>query len=156
MRNKWVQNGVDICDWTVRNHLKEMGFTVKKAKRKLSLYHQWTKGKPHGLMKKLWIMRMTGAFLIKSTNMTTWRKHVHFYCALMKIASLVETEDMKRTTCKSALENYIKGKVDPERIQTVNHKRQRWCNKAQVAFWIFLLFLWFHNIFPSKIMSSAS
>uniref|UniRef100_A0A3Q2ZWT6 Transposase Tc1-like domain-containing protein n=1 Tax=Kryptolebias marmoratus TaxID=37003 RepID=A0A3Q2ZWT6_KRYMA len=34
MRNKWEETGVNVCDQTVRNHLKEMGFTYRKAKRK--------------------------------------------------------------------------------------------------------------------------
>uniref|UniRef100_A0A3B4Y4D5 Transposase Tc1-like domain-containing protein n=1 Tax=Seriola lalandi dorsalis TaxID=1841481 RepID=A0A3B4Y4D5_SERLL len=37
MRNKWTETGVDVCDRTVRNHLQEMGFTFRKAKRKPSL-----------------------------------------------------------------------------------------------------------------------
>uniref|UniRef100_A0A3Q3AU23 Tc1-like transposase DDE domain-containing protein n=1 Tax=Kryptolebias marmoratus TaxID=37003 RepID=A0A3Q3AU23_KRYMA len=39
VRNKWEETGVNVCDRTVRNHLKEMGFTYSKAKRKL----QWAK-----------------------------------------------------------------------------------------------------------------
>ncbi len=37
MRNKWAETGVNICDRTVRNGLKEMGFTYRKAKRKPSV-----------------------------------------------------------------------------------------------------------------------
>uniref|UniRef100_A0A8C1NF85 Transposase Tc1-like domain-containing protein n=1 Tax=Cyprinus carpio TaxID=7962 RepID=A0A8C1NF85_CYPCA len=37
MRNKWAESGVHVCDRTVRNRLKEMGFTYRKAKRKPSL-----------------------------------------------------------------------------------------------------------------------
>uniref|UniRef100_A0A4W6BIB5 Transposase Tc1-like domain-containing protein n=1 Tax=Lates calcarifer TaxID=8187 RepID=A0A4W6BIB5_LATCA len=37
MRNKWEETGVNVCDRTVRNRLKEMGFTYRKAKRKPSL-----------------------------------------------------------------------------------------------------------------------
>uniref|UniRef100_A0A4W6EFN8 Tc1-like transposase DDE domain-containing protein n=1 Tax=Lates calcarifer TaxID=8187 RepID=A0A4W6EFN8_LATCA len=30
MRNKWEETGVNVCDRTVRNRLKEMGFTYRK------------------------------------------------------------------------------------------------------------------------------
>uniref|UniRef100_A0A672Y5E8 Transposase Tc1-like domain-containing protein n=1 Tax=Sphaeramia orbicularis TaxID=375764 RepID=A0A672Y5E8_9TELE len=37
MRNKWEEAGVNVCDRTVRNRLKEMGYTYRKTKRKPSL-----------------------------------------------------------------------------------------------------------------------
>lgn len=33
MRNKWAETGVNVCDGTVRNRLKEMGFTYRKANK---------------------------------------------------------------------------------------------------------------------------
>uniref|UniRef100_A0A4W6E2X4 Transposase Tc1-like domain-containing protein n=1 Tax=Lates calcarifer TaxID=8187 RepID=A0A4W6E2X4_LATCA len=47
MRNKWEETGVNVCDRTVRNRLKEMGFkrkpplTPKQKKPRL----QWAKEK---------------------------------------------------------------------------------------------------------------
>uniref|UniRef100_A0A3B5QK18 Transposase Tc1-like domain-containing protein n=1 Tax=Xiphophorus maculatus TaxID=8083 RepID=A0A3B5QK18_XIPMA len=37
MKHKWEEVGVNVCDRTVRNRLKEMGFQYRKAKRKPAL-----------------------------------------------------------------------------------------------------------------------
>uniref|UniRef100_A0A3B1JWP7 Transposase Tc1-like domain-containing protein n=1 Tax=Astyanax mexicanus TaxID=7994 RepID=A0A3B1JWP7_ASTMX len=37
MKHKWEEAGANVCDRTVRNRLKEMGFQYRKAKRKPSL-----------------------------------------------------------------------------------------------------------------------
>uniref|UniRef100_A0A3B3YRI5 Transposase Tc1-like domain-containing protein n=1 Tax=Poecilia mexicana TaxID=48701 RepID=A0A3B3YRI5_9TELE len=37
MKHKWEEAGVNVCDRTVRNRLKEMGFQYRKAKRKPAL-----------------------------------------------------------------------------------------------------------------------
>uniref|UniRef100_A0A672G6V0 Transposase Tc1-like domain-containing protein n=1 Tax=Salarias fasciatus TaxID=181472 RepID=A0A672G6V0_SALFA len=37
MKKKWEEAGVNVCDRTVQNGLKEMGFSYRKAKRKPSL-----------------------------------------------------------------------------------------------------------------------
>ena len=37
MKTKWVEAGVDVCSRTVRNRLREMGFSYRKAKRKPAL-----------------------------------------------------------------------------------------------------------------------
>lgn len=37
MNSKWAATGVSVCDRTVRNRLKEMGFSYRKAKRKPAL-----------------------------------------------------------------------------------------------------------------------
>uniref|UniRef100_A0A3B4YMY3 Transposase Tc1-like domain-containing protein n=1 Tax=Seriola lalandi dorsalis TaxID=1841481 RepID=A0A3B4YMY3_SERLL len=37
MGNKWAETGVNVCDRTVTNRLKEIGFTYRKAKQKPSL-----------------------------------------------------------------------------------------------------------------------
>lgn len=37
MKKKWEEAGVKVCDRTVQNRLKEMGFSYRKAKRKPSL-----------------------------------------------------------------------------------------------------------------------
>lgn len=37
MKKKWEEAGVNVCERTVRNRLKEMGFSYRKAKRKPSL-----------------------------------------------------------------------------------------------------------------------
>jgi len=33
MKNKWTETGVDVCERTVRNQLKDMGFPSREAKR---------------------------------------------------------------------------------------------------------------------------
>uniref|UniRef100_A0A3B3QDG3 Transposase Tc1-like domain-containing protein n=1 Tax=Paramormyrops kingsleyae TaxID=1676925 RepID=A0A3B3QDG3_9TELE len=37
MKDKWAETGGNVCDRTVRNRLREMGFRYRKAKRKPSL-----------------------------------------------------------------------------------------------------------------------
>jgi transposase len=51
MRNEWEETGVKVCDRTVRNRLKEMRFTYRKAKRKPSLTPKQKKQGYNGLRK---------------------------------------------------------------------------------------------------------
>ena len=37
MKTKWAEAGFDVCARTVRNRLREMGFSYRKAKRKPAL-----------------------------------------------------------------------------------------------------------------------
>ena len=60
MRNKWAESGVHVCDRTVRNRLKEMGFTYRKAKRKPSLTSKQKKQGFSGLKKNNLGLWMTG------------------------------------------------------------------------------------------------
>uniref|UniRef100_A0A3B1K0N2 Transposase Tc1-like domain-containing protein n=1 Tax=Astyanax mexicanus TaxID=7994 RepID=A0A3B1K0N2_ASTMX len=45
MKHKWEEAGANVCDRTVRNRLKEMGFQYRKAKRKPSLTPKHKKNK---------------------------------------------------------------------------------------------------------------
>ena len=45
MKNKCVETRVNVCDRTLRNWLKEMGFTERKAKIKPALTYKQKKMK---------------------------------------------------------------------------------------------------------------
>ncbi|CAJ0951568.1 unnamed protein product [Ranitomeya imitator] len=54
MRNECEETGVNVCDRTVRNRLKEMEFTYRKAKRKPSLTPKQKKTRLQWAKEKQW------------------------------------------------------------------------------------------------------
>ncbi len=54
MRNEWKETGVNVCEQTVRKHLKEMGFTNRKVKGKPSLTPKQNKTRLQWAEEKQW------------------------------------------------------------------------------------------------------
>uniref|UniRef100_A0A3Q2UHF8 Transposase Tc1-like domain-containing protein n=1 Tax=Fundulus heteroclitus TaxID=8078 RepID=A0A3Q2UHF8_FUNHE len=90
---EWEETGVNVCDRTVRNRLKEMGFTYRKAKRKPSLTPkqkktrlQWAKEK------QSWTVDEWMKVIFMDLSWTGWRLFIscHRFSASFVILQLVQ------------------------------------------------------------------